>query len=103
MVQDLLMGIKKSHYHYVMTMSESQITDYKLRRGLHICKEKHHGTINSKFMKELMLKGYATELTAAAENGKCWIYITMEFITKTNLIRYAKSLTFKCRISKDID
>ena len=23
-------------------------------------------------MKELMLKGYATELTAAAENGKCW-------------------------------
>ena len=66
------MGIKKSHYHYVMTMSESQITDYKLRRGLHICKEKHHGTINSKFMKELMLKGYATELTAAAENGKCW-------------------------------
>ena len=25
-----------------------------------------------KFMKELMSKGYATESTAAAENGKCW-------------------------------
>ena len=24
------------------------------------------------FMKELMSKGYATESTAAAENGKCW-------------------------------
>ena len=40
--------LMKSHSHYMMIMSDSQITDYKLRRGLHICKEKRQGTINSR-------------------------------------------------------
>ena len=48
MVQDLLMGIMKSDSHYVMILSDFQITDYKLRRGLNICKQKCQGAINSR-------------------------------------------------------
>ena len=59
-----------------MIMSDSQIADYKLRRGLNICKEKCQGTINSRmtmtFMKKLMSKGYPAESTVAAESEKCW-------------------------------
>ena len=51
-----------------MIMSDSQITDYKLKRGLHICKKmsRDHQFKNEymKFMKELMSRGYATESTA---------------------------------------
>ena len=78
MAQDVLMGIMKLHSHYTMILLDSQITGYNLRTGSYICKEKCQGTINSRmtdyvnFMKELMLKGYETESTAAAENGKCW-------------------------------
>ena len=36
----LVDGHYENHSHYVMIMSDSQITDYKLRRGFHICKEK---------------------------------------------------------------
>ena len=45
---NLLIGIMKFHSHYVMIMLDSQIKDYKLRRGLHICREKCQGTINSR-------------------------------------------------------
>ena len=58
-----------------MVMLDSQITDYKLRRGLHICKEIFQGTINSRmtiWRLWKMWKGYATEPTVAAENEKCW-------------------------------
>ena len=51
----------------------------------------HFKNYYMKFMKELMLEGYATESTSAAENGNCR-YLPHHGV-------YKQSKSGKCRIS----
>ena len=46
---------------------------------------KHQFNNDMEFMKEMMSKGYATESTEVAENGKCWYLPCHGSITETNL------------------
>ena len=80
MLQELFMGIMKSHCYYVMIMSDSLITDCKLRKRYTYLQRKmsrNHQFKNGymKCMKEMMPNRYAG------------IYLTMESITKITLVR----------------
>ena len=75
MAQDLLMVIMKFHPHsdnfrFPNNRLQAEKRFIYLQRKM----SRNHQFKNDymNFMKELMSKGYATESTAAAENGKCW-------------------------------